>query len=221
MRKDNAVGGVPLHWAVVGCRWVNNIVVTPLPLTKDLVVSIRDSLATAYLCWFSNPKADRELYRAIRRNRVRQIVELGIDSIERTQRMIRLASRLSPEGAGSIKYASVDLFDARGAAQQALRLKDAHRMLVSTGASVRLIPGDVLSGLARGANQLNDTDLLIVSSTWAPELLERAWHYVPRMLASSPQIYAATDDGFRSVGREEIERRAHGPTTKLSSSRAA
>ena len=157
---------------------------------------IRQSLANAYLCWFSKPKCDRELFRCIKRNTVRRIVELGVDSLDRSARMIQFASAIQTACGAKpeIKYASIDLFDARPADRVGLKLKEAHRRLSGVGASIQLVPGDILSGLSRVANQLADTDLLIISPACADEMNGRAWSYVPRMLASTAQIYQTSSD---------------------------
>jgi hypothetical protein len=157
-------------------------------------------LESIWLAHLSQPSCDRVLYRAIRKRRVRQIMEVGIGDLRRGLRMIRLAQRYHP--AAKIRYVGVDLFEARpdsGAA--AMSLKHAYRLLRATGAKVHLIPGDALQALVRSANALPGNELLLVASDHATELLAQAWRYVPRMLAPSALIYAAQTDESRSVWR--------------------
>jgi len=66
-----------------------------------------------------------------------------------------------------VSYVGVDLFEDRStadAAAQRISLKAAHRLLCSSGARVRLLPGDPYSVLARAANHLGKADLVVVSS---------------------------------------------------------
>lgn len=172
-------------------------------------MALADTLDTIYLCWMCKPKSHRELFRMIKRRRVHSIVELGVHSIERTLRLIRMARRSSP--GQEIHYAGVDLFDARPVDQPRLTLKQTHRSLAGHGATIRLIPGDVSSALARYANQLRDTQLLLVSAQHDPQQLAHAWRYVPRMLANDAVILQAvgdTEDRLERVTHQVIDARA-------------
>jgi hypothetical protein len=177
---------------------------------KGASVGINETLDTFYLCWLCKPKSERELFRLVWRHRIRSIVELGIHSTERSRRLIRLAQRSSP--AAEIHYSSVDLFEARPADQPRVTLKQTHQSLAGHGASIRLVPGDVLSALSRYANQLRDTQLLLISPDHDPELLRRAWMYVPRMLSPQAIVLQATrcDVGlsFQRLEPHEITARA-------------
>jgi hypothetical protein len=149
---------------------------------------LADRLRYFYLACLSRPAGDRPLYRAIRRNRVQRILEIGVGSGLRAQRMIDLAQRSSP--GDQIHYTGIDLFEARDAAAgPGLSLKDAHRILKATPAKIRLAPGDPLSALSRIANVLVGTDLVIVSSEVDEQSLSHAWRFVPRMLHAGSQIY--------------------------------
>jgi hypothetical protein len=137
------------------------------------------------------------LYRAIRRTRAKKILEIGIADTARTVRMIRLAERY---GAGeAVRYAAIDLFEARPKEQTSLSLKDAHRLLKSTGAQVQLIPGEPASALARMANSLANVDLLLISSANTDAALEGAWFYVPRMLHTGSAVFREADPGTGTV----------------------
>jgi hypothetical protein len=81
-----------------------------------------------------------------------------------------------------VRYAGLDLFEARPEGAPRLSLKAAHRLLSVTGAQVRLVPGDLRSGLLHSANTLTKTDLVVISSDVDQSLLESAWFYFPRML---------------------------------------
>jgi hypothetical protein len=133
-----------------------------------------------YLAYFSRPKADRPLFRLVRRAEPRRIVEIGLASIERTIRVIGLAeARL---GGARVDYTLVDDFeDARGK-QGAWSLREVYRRLRRTRARIRLVPGSPLEALRRTANSLGGTDLILLSRVYDAETFESAWFYVPRML---------------------------------------
>lgn len=158
------------------------------------------------LAYFSRPKSDRAIYRAIRRCRACKIVEMGIGDGRRAERMIRLAQSWS-EGR-PVRYTAIDPFELR--AQEAgpgLSLKNAYRKLKATGARVQVVPGDPLPALARVANSLIGTDLVLISADQDEASLDAAWFYVPRMLHDGSQVlFEEIED---SVSRWRVLSHAH------------
>lgn len=144
-------------------------------------------LKFAYLALVSGPAHERKIYRAMRQHAPKSIVEIGIGCGLRAERMIAVALRYA--GGERLRYAGIDLFEARPAGNLGLSLKQAHQKLKATGVQVRLIPGDPLSALARSANALQGTDLLVISADQDQESLQRAWYYVPRMLQESSLVF--------------------------------
>lgn len=142
-------------------------------------MSVTNRVRLLYLCHLSKPVQNRPVYQAIRRQGTRRIVEIGLSDGQRARRLIEVAAFATP--LDQIEYTGIDLFEANPNRPH-LTLKDAHRLLKATGARVRLLPGDPHSVLARAANSLAGTDLLLISADQDPESLERAWFYVPRML---------------------------------------
>lgn len=131
------------------------------------------------------------IYRAIRRAKIRRIVEIGIGDLRRGLRMIRLAQRYHP--ASEVRYIGIDLFElasTTGAASNSVSLKQAYRMLRATGARVHLIPGDAVQSLMRSANALPGNELVVVSADAVTERMREAWHYIPRMLAPNVLLFA-------------------------------
>ena len=55
-------------------------------------MSVGSLLRNSYLLYFSQPAADRALYKALAGRPVRSIVELGISLGERTTRLLEVAS---------------------------------------------------------------------------------------------------------------------------------
>jgi hypothetical protein len=146
-------------------------------------------IKSAFLRYFSRPAHERILYRAIRRHKIGQIVELGVAKGVRAKRLIELAQRSAK---GEVRYAGIDLFEARDPGQPGLTLKQAHCLLRATGAKVQAVPGDPFSALARVANSLTGTQLLIIAADQSGPALERAWFYVPRMLTENAIVYIET-----------------------------
>jgi hypothetical protein len=181
-----------------------------------------------YLAYFSQPAMDRSLYRAIRRHKVRRILEIGVGPGDRAQRMIGLALR--DESAEPVEYTGIDLFESRRDHDGAgVSLKLAHRILSQTAARIRLVPGDVFSALSRTANVLaSNTDLIVISADQDPDSLARAWFYVPRMMHDRTLVYreeVASDEtdetgatpaarSLRLVPRQEIDELARPQTRR-------
>lgn len=165
-------------------------------------MSAASLLKYCYLAHVAKPAAERRLYRHVRRERVRRIVELGVGDGSRAQRLISVSRRYHE--AKEISYAGIDLFEARSDDQMPLPLKHAYKRLMPSGVRLQLVPGDPYSALARSANSLLDTDLLIIGADQDPLALERAWFYVPRMLHTGSTVLV------EHVGEgPEAERRYH------------
>jgi len=166
-------------------------------------------LRYAYAAYFSKPASDRLLVRMVRKHRPRSIVELGVRSSERSVRLIRMATTYAD---GDIRYTGVDLFEQRPPEQPALTLKGTHRLLKQTGAKVQLAPGDPFMALARYANMLSNTDLVVISKDQDEEALNRAWFYLPRMLHEKSLVFQEETKGdktrFVQIPTESIQRQA-------------
>jgi hypothetical protein len=127
--------------------------------------------------------------------------------------MIDLAARYS---AGErIHYTGIDLFEAReAAAPSGLSLKAVYQVLRPTPARIRLTPGDPFSALARVANDLLGTDLVVISAGLDAQSLSQAWRYVPRVLHRGSQVYwqrggSPEDACFELLGGLELQRLAN------------
>jgi hypothetical protein len=144
-------------------------------------------LRRTYLLYFSQPAANRPLFRDLRKKTVRSVVELGIGPISRTQQVLEIAS-WRPESP-PIRYTGIDLFDARPAERPPLALKQAFANLQSTGARVQLVPGTPEIALKRVANSLAHTDLLLIDSSHSQQSLAQAWTWIPRMLTGESLVF--------------------------------
>jgi len=116
-----------------------------------------------------------------------------------------------------VGYTGIDLFEARTPSDgPGMALKKAHRLLAGTGARVQLLPGDPSTVLARAANTLDGSELVIISAGHDPDSLARAWFYVPRMLSQDAHVLIEERSGadgelaLRRMAPEEISRLADG-----------
>ena len=163
-----------------------------------------------YLSYLSKPPSDRILYRIIQRYKARRILELGVGSAQRAVRMIEMAQRRAP--GRQITYTGTDLFESREPAHApGVTLKWAYQILGATGARIHLVPGDPFSALARAANSLMGTDLVVISAREDPQSVDQAWFYLPRVLHARSRVVAeeirpGAGTTMRVLGASEIER---------------
>jgi len=175
-------------------------------------LSVGSLIRSSYLLYFSQPAADRALFKALKGRPIRAIVELGVGLGGRTERVLEVAAwrrECLP-----LRYTGIDLFDSRPPGQPQLTLKQAFAGLRATGATIRLVPGDPHSALARMANALVGTDLLLVAAGQDADSLARAWRYIPRMIHPQTLIFqqeagqGASKQSWRLVRPADIDKLA-------------
>ena len=177
-------------------------------------MAITSHFKIPYFYYLSQPALYRPLYKTIYRGKSQKIMELGIGTGQRALRMIEVAALSRP--AAEIQYTGIDLFEARSAGDgPGLSLKSAHCLIKATGARIRLVPGDPLSALARVANTLGPTDLIVISHRQDPESLAGAWFYLPRLLHPGSVVFTEQEDPsgelvLRVITPVEIEELAGG-----------
>ena len=113
-----------------------------------------------------------------------------------------MAQAYAPDS--TVSYSGVDLFELRPAGEARVPLKEVFRYLKCTGAKLRLLPGDPFAALARSANELTGTDLIVISCDQDPESLARAWFYVPRMLHPGSEVYVERADERGTIVLQRI-----------------
>ena len=163
-----------------------------------------------YLSRFSKPVEYRLLYRIAQRQKVRRLVELGVGTGDRAIGLLKIAQHFHPPE--EIRYTGIDLFEARETPLQEGSLKQVHRRLGALSRTIQLVPGQPDVALARVANSLANTDLLIISDFQNDESLRHAWFYIPRMLhAKSAVLVRAVRNGtvgYHQLPGEEVDRLA-------------
>jgi len=161
----------------------------------------------ARLAHLSRPKANRQLFRLVKRDQICRIVEVGISDLSRAVAMIEVAQRFA--GDKKVWYTGIDLFEARPSGATALPMKETYRVLRATEANVRLVPGAPASSLAAAANAHQNTDLILIGPDVTQADLQGAWFYVPRMLNETSTVWserrsADGEPSFAPITRTQI-----------------
>lgn len=185
-----------------------------LPSQRNAPLSIRRFIKFAQLAYFSTPSAERVLFQALKQTPASAILEIGLESVERTQRLIEAMQILHPQS--PLRYVGVDLFEARPQNRTAISLKQTHQALAKfPNLQVRLIPGDTYHALARSANTLSGMDFVVISGQLDADELRKSWFYLPRMLHGTSRVYAEEPGPgkeremvFRLLPAAEIQQRA-------------
>lgn len=187
---------------------------SPIALRR-VTLSALETLQVLYHCYLAAPSSDRVLYQAIRRNRARRILELGIGTGSRAARLIWMAQRY--HASDEVRYVGLDPFEARTACDgPGITLRLAYRMLRTTGAKIRLLPGEPLAVLAQAANHVGTVDLAIFSARLDPSLLVETWFYVPRLLHPQSEVFV---EAQLPAGRRTLRRVAPDEIAALAATR--
>ena len=142
-------------------------------------------LGAVWLGRLSRPAADRVIHRHVLSRAPRRILEIGLGTLGRTERMLQAAARAG----GDVRYVGLDRFEGRVAGDPpGVTLKQAHRRLHALG-QVQLVPGNADTSLARLCNQLGQFDMVVVSSDNDERHLERAWFFIQRMLTAETTVF--------------------------------
>jgi len=144
---------------------------------------------TLWLTRLSKPAAERPLHRMVRREAPRRILELGLGTLRRTERMLSLRRACGGE---AVQYVGLDRFEGRLAGDPpGVTLKEAHRRLTHLG-RVQLVPGNVDASLARLCNHLGTFDLVLVAAENDPRHLERSWFFIQRLTTARTTVLVET-----------------------------
>lgn len=134
-------------------------------------------LRRIWLTRLSGPAAERPLLRQILQQQPARILELGLGTLERAERLLGIAAGLGP-----VHYVGLDRFEARSPGDPAgVTLKEAHRRLRGLG-KIQLVPGNADAALARVCNQLAMVDLVLISSSNDQQSLTRCWFFLQRLV---------------------------------------
>jgi hypothetical protein len=137
-----------------------------------------------YYAYWSQPEHERQIFRALKNGSCRSLVEIGVQDGRCAERILRWLKDCGT----TVRYTGIDLFEARPAAPLSYSVKEVYRRLARWTPHLRLVPGDPLTALRRTANDLRETDVLIIHADQDESSLAHAWPYVPRMLTSQSII---------------------------------
>lgn len=150
---------------------------------------------TLWLSRFSQPAGERPIYRIVRSRNPKRVLELGLGTLTRTERILALAR--SPAGE-MVHYVGLDRFEGRQASDPpGVTLKTAHQRLHALG-HVQLVPGNVDTSLARLCNHLGVFDLVLVAADNDPRHLERSWFFIQRLMNATTTVLVETPDGAKA-----------------------
>jgi hypothetical protein len=150
-----------------------------------------------WLTRFSQPARERPLYRHILRTPPKRIIELGVGTLVRTERILGLLRSVHPES--DLHYVGVDRFEGRLPEDSpGVTLKQAHRRLHGL-ARVQLVPGNVDTCLSRLCNHLGAFDLVLISADNDPRYLDRCWFFIQRIVTVETAIFSESSMGSEGV----------------------
>ena len=139
-----------------------------------------------WLTRFSKPVGERPLYRQIFDRPPHRILEIGIGTLARTERLLKL---LRGFGDDSLQYVGLDRFEGRLPTDPSgVSLKQAHQRL-SPLAKVQLGPGNADSALSRVSNHLGTFDLVLVSADNDQRHMERSWFFLQRLVRPESVVF--------------------------------
>ncbi len=140
-------------------------------------------IGAAWLSRFSRPASERPVYRHVLANPPQRILEIGLGTLVRTERMLLAAAR-----GGGVRYIGLDRFEGRDIDDPpGVSLKEAHRRLHSL-ARVQLVPGNVDTSLARLGNMLGHVDLVLISADNDARHMERCWFFIQRLMTDGSTV---------------------------------
>lgn len=162
-----------------------------------------------HLCWLAKPVEDRLIYKTIKKQNVKSIVEFGLGDGQRCEKIIQVCQKFSEEQ--TVSYTGIDLFDSRPDGMAPISLLDMHKRLKKTGAKINLVPGDAESATARVANTLAGTDLILLTCEQELDQLDRFWFFLPRMVHNQSTLLVHKQDKFQVLKEKDWTRWTNQP----------
>jgi hypothetical protein len=154
-------------------------------------------LRSLWLTRLSKPAGERTLYRHTLKTPPRRILELGLGTLGRTERLLEIAG--SSIAAADLTYVGLDRFESRAATDPAgVSLKEAHQRLHGK-ARVQLVPGNIDSALARVCNHLGLFDLVAISAANDERHLSRCWFFLQRITTAQTTVFVESASGAWSL----------------------
>lgn len=152
-----------------------------------------------WLNTFVKQTEDKVLITYLLEQNVERLLEIGVGTLERTERLLGAASQ-------PLRYVGIDPFESRLATDPpGVSLREAHRRLTKQ-AQVQLIPGPVDATLARTCNHIGVFDMVLVANGLDDRAVERVWFFVRRLVRPTSAVFQQSADGqWAAVTREDLE----------------
>jgi hypothetical protein len=150
-------------------------------------------LQRLWLTRFSQPAKERPLYRHALKSAPKRIIELGLGTLTRTERLLGLVRAVHP--GNEVHYVGLDRFEGRLPDDPpGVTLKQAHQRLHGL-ARVQLVPGNVDTSLSKLCNHLGSFDLVLISADNDPRYVDRCWFFIRRIVTPQTAIFAESRTG--------------------------
>ena len=161
-------------------------------------------LRSLWLTRLSKPVGERVLYRHVLRQPPTRLLELGLGTLVRTERLLEaIGARLA---ATDLAYVGIDRFESRSAGDRpGVSLKEAHRRLLGK-ARVQLVPGNVDSALGRVCNHVGQFDMVVIAADTDERHLARCWFFLQRMTTARSTVFVESSTGqWNAVSKTKID----------------
>ncbi len=164
-------------------------------------------LRKLWLTRLSKPAGERILYRHALHASPRRILELGLGTLARTERLLEAAGASLAES--EIHYVGVDRFESRTPADPpGVSLKQAHQRLHAK-ARVQLVPGTVDAALARVCNHLGLFDMVVISAANDERHLSRSWFFLQRVTTAQSVVFVeSAQQAWSTLAKSRIDEMA-------------
>ncbi|MCE9631203.1 MAG: hypothetical protein K8S94_10890 [Planctomycetia bacterium] len=150
-------------------------------------------LRKLWLTRLAKPAGERVLYRHVLQSSPRRILEVGVGTLGRTERLLETAA--ASLAAADIHYVGLDRFESRPPTDPpGVSLKQAHQRLHAK-ARVQLVPGNVDSALARACNHLGVFDMVVISAANDERHLSRSWFFLQRLTTAQSAVFVESAQG--------------------------
>jgi hypothetical protein len=150
-------------------------------------MNVREFIRYLFLAHRTKPRRYRSLFRTIRRNACRNIVEIGVYDGRHALQMIQTA--LISYSKDDVRYCGFDLFEdldedllRQESSKQPLSCGAVRSKLESTGANIRLFKGNTKTSLPRHIDDIGEADFIFVDGGHSEETIESDWSNVKKLM---------------------------------------
>lgn len=185
-------------------------------MKKNLMILSPRKFIAKVIVWSKRPKRYRYLFRAIRKIKPRNIMEIGTWNGNRAIRMIETAKKFyRPE---QINYYGFDLFEEMTKDRFEEELSkfppaqdEVLHKLKQTGVNIRLYKGDTLVTLPRAVDSLPKMDFIFIDGGHSVETIANDWNYAEQLMHKNSVVifddyYFDKDDVGAKAVVEKIDR---------------